>query len=117
MAACASASEPISTNAKPRARPVSRSVTIVVRDTVPKGANASARLDSVMLKERLPTYSLLDMRFTRMEPAGRKRGNRAVERRVVAPGSDPAQRRRPCGCEESCDVEADRRMSEAGSDP
>src|SRR6185503_3061544 len=59
MACLASCSLPISTNAKPRGRPVSRSITILVSATVPHWLNTSRSSSSVVLNERLPTYRRL----------------------------------------------------------
>src|SRR4051812_47122495 len=61
MASLASCSLPISTNAKPRGRPVSRSATILVSVTVPCWLNRSRSSTSVVLNERLPTYKRLPM--------------------------------------------------------
>src|SRR5262245_21032375 len=55
MARAASAASVISTNAKPRDRPVSRSVTRLTRSTLPKAANSPRMDDSVAAKSKLPT--------------------------------------------------------------
>src|SRR5690348_13016996 len=49
----------ISTNPKPRERPVSRSVVTCARVTVPCWANNCSRSAAVVLKDRLPTYKFL----------------------------------------------------------
>src|SRR5689334_11592601 len=45
----------ISTKAKPRERPVSRSVTMLTRSTLPYGSNRERTEDSVAEKSRFPT--------------------------------------------------------------
>src|ERR1700721_832128 len=55
MAALPSPSTPISTKAKPLACPVSRSVTIFTRSTVPYESNMERSVASVVPKLRLPT--------------------------------------------------------------
>jgi hypothetical protein len=45
----------ISTNPKPRERPVARSVTTVTPSTLPKGSKSDRSSASVTLKEKLPT--------------------------------------------------------------
>lgn len=56
MAACASASEPISTKPKPRERPVSGLVRIATLLTDrPPAENALRKESSVVVKLRLPT--------------------------------------------------------------
>src|SRR5215469_372742 len=55
MARSASAASVISTNANPRDRPVSRSVTRLTRSMFPYGANSSRIEDSVAAKSKLPT--------------------------------------------------------------
>src|SRR5262245_27566433 len=49
----------ISTNAKPRLRPVSRSLTICAPRTVPNWENAWTRSSLVVSKEMFPTYNFL----------------------------------------------------------
>src|SRR5688572_24034461 len=56
-----SAPADISTNAKPRDRPVSRSVTTWADSTAPNSPNASRRSSAVVPKGRLPTYNFLLM--------------------------------------------------------
>src|SRR5262249_1274284 len=73
MAACASASEPISTNPNPFERWVSRSAMTWALSTVPNGENSASSSDSLTLKVRLPTNSFLptiELHFQR--PATRK---------------------------------------------
>src|SRR3972149_2782860 len=55
----ASAPSSISTNPKPRDRPVSRSEITCARATVPYGENTSRRSSAVVLKGRFPTYKFL----------------------------------------------------------
>src|ERR1019366_4181144 len=55
MARSASAESVISTNAKPRERPVSRSVTRLTRSTCPYGSKSERMEDSVAAKSKLPT--------------------------------------------------------------
>src|SRR6266550_398421 len=59
IAFCASWSVAISTNAKPRARPVSRSRMTFTVETLPAFANSAVRSSSLVSYGRLPTYSLL----------------------------------------------------------
>src|SRR6266581_3978904 len=59
MAFCASWSLAISTNAKPRARPVSRSRMTFTVETLPAFANSAVRSSSLVSYGRLPTYNLL----------------------------------------------------------
>src|SRR5204862_6806034 len=58
MACSASSGVAISTNPKPRERPVSRSVTTLADSTAPHAANASRRRSLEVEKERPPTNSL-----------------------------------------------------------
>src|SRR5262252_1570895 len=55
IAACAARSSAISTKPKPRGRPVSRSVMMLIRSTTPYGANRSRRSCSVTEKAIFPT--------------------------------------------------------------
>jgi len=55
----ASSGVDIVTKAKPRERPLIRSIMMLASTTVPCAANASCRSFSVVLKERFPTNSLL----------------------------------------------------------
>jgi len=55
IARSASAESVISTKAKPRARPVSRSVTRLTRSTFPYGSKSVRREDSVAPKSKFPT--------------------------------------------------------------
>ena len=55
----ASSGVDIVTNAKPRERPLIRSIMRLTSTTVPWAANASCRSFSVVLKERFPTNNLL----------------------------------------------------------
>src|ERR1017187_643539 len=55
IARSASAESVISTNAKPRERPVSRSVTRLTRSTCPYGSKSERMEDSVAAKSKLPT--------------------------------------------------------------
>ena len=55
MAALPSASLPMVTKAKPRERPVARSVMRATSETVPYWLKRSSRSFSVVLKERFPT--------------------------------------------------------------
>lgn len=91
MADSASLSSFISTKPKPRERPVSRSVMMLTRPTLPYGSNNVRSSSSVVLKDRLPTKIL----FKRMFPSRlscltgglcgrRKRG------RVLQPGKTTA---------------------------
>src|SRR5689334_7933173 len=57
-AAWASASLPISTNANPRGRPVSRSMIRATDCTVPCAEKALRTSSSLLWNDRLPTYSL-----------------------------------------------------------
>ena len=59
MAFCASSGELMVTKAKPRGRPVVRSVTRLASTTVPWAAKASWRSFSVTLKSRFPTNNLV----------------------------------------------------------
>jgi hypothetical protein len=54
IARSASAESVISTKAKPRARPVSRSVTRLTRSTFPYGSKSARREDSVVPKSKFP---------------------------------------------------------------
>src|SRR5437763_2523232 len=58
MACSASSGAAISTNPKPRERPVSRSVTTLADSTAPHAANASRRRSLEVEKERPPTNNL-----------------------------------------------------------
>src|SRR5207245_10922770 len=62
MACSASAGVAISTNPKPRDRPVSRSVTTLADSTAPAAAKASRRRSVEVENERPPTKSLTAMR-------------------------------------------------------
>lgn len=55
----ASSSLGISTNPKPRERPVSRSITIEAEATCPNDSNAWRRASSVVLNDKFPTYSFM----------------------------------------------------------
>jgi hypothetical protein len=55
IARSASAESVISTKAKPRARPVSRSVIRLTRSTFPYGSKSARREDSVAPKSKFPT--------------------------------------------------------------
>src|SRR5581483_6694221 len=59
IAFCASSSELMVTNAKPRDLPVNLSCIRVTSCTVPACAKSSCSSFSVVLKERLPTYNLV----------------------------------------------------------
>src|SRR5690242_270914 len=59
MAAAASSGVAISTKAKPRDRPVSRSSITEADSTVPTAAKASRSSSLVVRNERFPTYSLV----------------------------------------------------------
>ena len=59
MAFCASSVVLMVTKPKPRGRPVSRSIIMLVSVTVPCAANASCKSFSVVSKERFPTNNLL----------------------------------------------------------
>src|SRR5437867_7451872 len=61
MACSASSGVAISTNPKPRDRPVSRSVTTLADSTLPTAAKASRRRSLEVEKERPPTKSLTAM--------------------------------------------------------
>src|SRR2546428_295512 len=61
MAFCASAFDPISTNANPLERPVSRSMITVTDSTAPDCSNRVRRSSSVVAYDRFPTYSLFSM--------------------------------------------------------
>lgn len=66
IARSASAASVISTKAKPRARPVSRSVTRLTRSTFPYGSKSARREDSVAPKSKFPTkmfFMLLTLVF------------------------------------------------------
>jgi len=65
MADSASLSSFISTKPNPRERPVSRSVMMLTRPTLPYGSNNVRSSSSVVLKDRLPTKIL----FKRMFPS------------------------------------------------
>ena len=58
MAALASASEPMVTNAKPRERPLNLSIAMNTSATLPCCEKRSRSSPSVVLKARLPTYNL-----------------------------------------------------------
>src|SRR4051812_3380880 len=59
----------ISTNANPRLRPVSRSITTWALVTVPCWPNASARSSFVVVNEMLPTYSFIELSSRATGPA------------------------------------------------
>jgi hypothetical protein len=61
MARSASSSVDISTNPKPRERPVSRSVITRAELTIPKRANASRRLSFEVVNESPPTNNFTGM--------------------------------------------------------
>src|SRR6185437_10928667 len=61
LAMASSAPADISTKAKPRDRPVSRSETSCAETTLPCSSNSSRRSSALVLKERLPTYNFLLM--------------------------------------------------------
>ena len=61
IAFCASCSDPIVTKAKPRDLPVNLSCIKVTSWTAPACEKSSCSSFSVVLKERLPTYSLVPM--------------------------------------------------------
>jgi hypothetical protein len=61
IARSASSVVAISTNPKPRDRPVSRSVMTAAESTAPNRANAARRLSVEVEKERPPTNSFTDM--------------------------------------------------------
>src|ERR1051325_4033198 len=61
MAALPSSVEDISTNAKPRERPVSRSSITFTDSTVPACENNSCKSSRDVWNERLPTYSFIDI--------------------------------------------------------
>ena len=62
IAACASASLPISTKPKPFERPVSRSIITFALVTEPNWPKASSRSLSRTEYGKLPTYSLLPIK-------------------------------------------------------
>ena len=59
IAFCASSGVDIVTKAKPRERPLVRSIMRLASTTVPWAANASCKSFSVVLKERFPTNSFV----------------------------------------------------------
>ena len=59
IAFCASSGVDMVTNAKPRERPLIRSIMRLASTTVPWAANASCKSFSVVLKERFPTNNLV----------------------------------------------------------
>src|ERR1051325_2961699 len=61
MAALPSSVEDISTNAKPRERPVSRSSITFTDSTVPACENNCCKSSLEVWNERLPTYSFIDI--------------------------------------------------------
>src|SRR5215467_2687048 len=72
IAPFASSSLPISTKAKPRGRPVSRSITIFTSTTLrPPSAKTSRSSPSVTLYDRFPTYSLVPISFSFVHRFGR----------------------------------------------
>src|ERR1044072_6938951 len=61
IAALPSSVEDISTNAKPRERPVSRSSITFTDSTVPACENNCCKSSREVWNERLPTYSFIDI--------------------------------------------------------
>src|SRR5262249_40692958 len=107
IADCASASEPISTNAKPRERPVSRSTTIVALSTLrPSAPNNRSNSSSIVLKERLPTKrrlptAILLLDFSTSSPSGdgertRDRARDCCYPRHTTLGAGPRPGERAC---------------------
>src|SRR5690348_5633094 len=75
MALAASSVVPMVTNAKPRGRPVSRSVTRWTSLTVPNCSHAVRTPSAVVLNERFPTYrrvfiAFLELLIARLAPGG-----------------------------------------------
>src|SRR6478672_7750798 len=62
----------ISTNANPRLRPVSRSLTIWAPSTVPYWENAATRSSLVVWNEMLPTYNFFAINSFTLGPLARK---------------------------------------------
>ena len=78
IAAFPSASAFISTNAKPRGCPVSRSVTMLTRSTDPYDANMERTVSSVVPKLRLPTKMFFNLDYFLNLQSGRTaRSNRS----------------------------------------
>lgn len=75
----------ISTNPKPRARPVSRSVINATESTVPCLENKARTESSVAEKGRLPTYSLVTVITRDGDGETGRRAGRRVEAKVVKP--------------------------------
>src|SRR5436305_12409415 len=75
MARSASPASDISTNANPRDRPVSRSVTKLTRSTFPYGSNSARMEDSVEAKSKLPTKMFFIFRLLCLSIVRARRGD------------------------------------------
>src|SRR6516162_7726733 len=80
MAFWASAFEAISTNPKPRERPVSRSVMTDADSHVPTSANSASRSALVVSKDRFPTNSFFPMISLLLPPPGEHTNRVAIVR-------------------------------------
>lgn len=73
IASDACCADPMVTNAKPRDRPLSRSVATCTSVTSPKSSNARRSESEVASKDRLPTYSRLPMNLLPVSDGSQKK--------------------------------------------
>src|SRR5689334_16385094 len=78
------------TNAKPRGRPVSRSVITATSSTWPWAPNSACNVSSVVEKERLPTYSFISHNS--------KTGTEFIETTQAIDMGEPPAKRLEFGC-------------------